>query len=613
VVDLQGLDYPPVGTLAGEALRFPAVQLLTARAGEVGAHLDPLEDSSGPLAEIARLLDGVPLALELAASRLRFISPTDLPRQLTTHITLLASDRRDLPDRQRTLEAAIDWSFRLLEDDERALLTRLAVFRGGFSLDAAQQVCGWDLPDPSAALEALAGHSLVTIAPQPGASHRYQLLWVIRLFAQSRLGDDTNVLHRHADYYLGLVEPPDPAPLHPPFRAMTELLAESENLRAALRFYQETGEGESGLRLAAALAPFWLRAGALSEGQTWLSRFLADTPGAPPSLKVRALLALADAYDPTSSDLALATAQRALGEARETGDPYLVATASALLGRTHALRYEREAAKPLIEDALRFFEGTNDNIRLAQCHEALGVVYRGMPEDVGHYRKAVDLYRAGAAEVDLAQTLFSMAYRSLIPRGDFEEAHAAIDESAALAKKVGSPQVHVHARTGLGQLRRLEGRLDEATEILAESLEAMREFGDRRCTVRMLTALSRIDLIHHHLDRAMGRLSEAVVVGTELDRGLSSDTHELVDALGLLALARGEHTTAARWLGAAEAIRTSQALLRPPPDQAVIDDALGQLVQELGQERVRRLLDEGSGLSLEDLAVELTGLGSPVG
>ena len=614
IFDLAGLDYPPEGSSATAALRSPAVQLLTARANEAGARLAPLKDIYEPLAEICRRLDGVPLALELAAARLRFMSPAELSDQLTTQISALVSDRRDLPKRQRTLEAAIDWSFRLLEDDEKSLLTRLSVFRGGFTPNAVHQVCGWGLHDATAALEALVGHSLVTVVPEQNAGHRYQLLWVIRLFAESRIGEEvSDARQRHANYYLQLVEPQDPTPLHAPTRDITELLAEYENIRTAMTFFGESGDNLAGLRMASALGSFWVRTGALSEAQSWLFRFLANAPQASPELKVRGLMALADAYDPTSSELALSTAQTALTEAKKSGDPLLVAASSMLVGRTHALRFERETGQPLIEAALEIFEAAGDKRGMAQCYEALGVVHRGSTEDIGHYRRAIDLYRSVDAKVDLAQTLFSMAFRSLIPNGSFEEAHAAIEESAALSKDVGSPQIYVHALTGLGQLARLEGRLGEASGLLAEALEGLREFGDRRCTVRMLTALSRIDLLKGELDRAWVRLSEAARVGVELDQGLSSDTHELVDALGLLALAREDTQTAARWLGAAEAIRKSQGLLRPPPDQVVIDNALRVLEGELGPERLGRLLAEGSALSLEDLAASVMRLGRPAG
>jgi predicted ATPase/DNA-binding SARP family transcriptional activator len=606
VLGLQGLDYPPPGTPADEGMGFPAVQLLIDRAKQTGASLEIGEDWTLALAGIARLLDGVPLALELAASRLRFISPSDLLRQLTTHMTPLVSERRDLPDRQRTLGAAIDWSFQLLQEEERTMLARLTVFRGGFTVEAMRQVAGWDLSAPTSALEALVRHSLVTIAPPAGGGHRYQLLWVIRLFAQSRLDDERVVRERHADYYLQLVEPTDPKPLHAPVRDLTEMLAESENLRAALKFWMETGDAERGLRMAAALGSFWLRAGSLSEGRDWLNHFLADTSSSSGAVRVRALMALADAYDPASSDLALTTSRRALAAANETGDKSLIAAASALVGRTHALRRERELAIPLIEDALAYFEATNDVIGMAQSHEALGVVHRGSEQDLYHYRRSVELYRIGGAEVDLAQTLFSMAYRSLIPRGDLEQAHIALAESAILAQRLGSPQIYAHARSGLGQLRRLEGRLDEAAEIMSEVLVSMREFGDRRCIVRMLTALSRIDLVNWELNRAKSRLEEATRVGVELDEGLSSDTHELVDALGYLALSRGEFPTAARWLGAAESIRTSQVLIRSPADQVVFQDAMNLLEHELGRPHLEKLVEEGSRLSLADLAVELT-------
>jgi hypothetical protein len=122
----------------------------------------------------------------------------------------------------------------------------------------------------------------------------------------------------------------------------------------------------------------------------------------------------------------------------------------------------------------------------------------------------------------------------------------------------------------------------------------------------MLTALSRIDLVNWELNRAKSRLEEATRVGVELDEGLSSDTHELVDALGYLALSRGEFPTAARWLGAAESIRTSQVLIRSPADQVVFQDAMNLLEHELGRPHLEKLVEEGSRLSLADLAVELT-------
>jgi predicted ATPase len=350
IFDLEGLETPPPGAPPDASLRYPAVQLLATRADEAGAHLEPLEEVAGPLGEISRRLDGVPLAIELAAARLRYMSASDLAERLTTHLRPLVSTRRDLPERQRSLDAAVDWSFQLLEEHDKRLLARLSVFRGGFTFEAAQQVCGWDIPDVMAALSGLVDHSMVTVLPRAGGSHRYHLLWVIRLFAESKLENDTaETRQRHADYYLRFVEPQDPRPLHPPARGLDELGIEYENLRAAMTFSLQSGEAETGLRLAAALGTFWIHSGFLGEAQRWLERYLSVTPDAPAELRIRALMALADAYDPSSSDMAVRTAEISFSEAKATADPLLIAAASSQLGRMHALRFEREAALPLIQ------------------------------------------------------------------------------------------------------------------------------------------------------------------------------------------------------------------------------------------------------------------------
>jgi hypothetical protein len=152
---------------------------------------------------------------------------------------------------------------------------------------------------------------------------------------------------------------------------------------------------------------------------------------------------------------------------------------------------------------------------------------------------------------------------------------------------------------------RLEGRLDEARLIVAETLEGVRSSGDRRCTVRMLTALARLALAEGNEAEAWERVTEALEVGTLLDRGLSSDTHEMVDTVALVALARGMTEPAVRWMGAAEAIRSRQGLHRSPPDQAEVVAALTRIEGALGEEKARDLYDRGSTLALDDVAAEV--------
>jgi predicted ATPase/DNA-binding SARP family transcriptional activator len=604
VFNLDGLAFPAKGVSADRAMEYPAVQLLVTRAEEGGAPLRSLEGNGTQLAEITRCLDGIPLAIELAATRLRVLSAADLCIHLNRHISALQTERRDLPERQRTLEAAIDWSYQLLEPAQQGLLSRLTVFRGGFTLDAATQICGVEEIDTLAGLSTLIDRSLVAVLPQSGPTNRYYLLRVIRLFADSKLGGEREELARsHARYFLAHAELNGSRLA--PLERLEGLSGDYENLRAALSHMLESGDNDAGLRMATALGNYWGQAGRLTEAQTWLERFLEAAADAPSDLRARAFIELSLAYQPFSSDVALRASESALEEAKKTSDERLIAEALCGLGRMHAIRVEREPAGPLIEEALAIFEGLGDLRGIAQCHEALGVALRGSPQDLDHYRIAVDRYRRIGADDDLASTLFSMAYRSLIPNGRFQEARRALVESREICLRHGFDHGALHAATGLGQLARLEGHLVEAEEILDATLHGVRDAGDRRCTVRMLTALARVSLAGGDVLRAWDHLTEALRVATELDYGLSSDTHELVDALALVAQAADDHDTAARWFGAAESLRLRQGLFRSPPDQAAFVSAVGRLEVELGPGRVRALFDEGAEMSLEVLAEAL--------
>ena len=280
------------------------------------------------------------------------------------------------------------------------------------------------------------------------------------------------------------------------------------------------------------------------------------------------------------------------------------------LGRMHAIRVERDPAKPLIDEALAIFVELGDRRGMAQCHEALGVALRGTPDDIEHYEMAVGLYREIAAEHELTSALFSMAYRALIPTGRFIEARAALNESHELCFRHGFRHGALHAATGLGQLARLEGDLESARRILCDTLDGVRDLGDRRCTVRMLTGLARVTLVEKDLTKTFELLEEAGGTLSQLDRGLSSDAHELVDALALVTLETGDLESAARMFGASEAIRNRQGLLRAPPDQAVVSDAVQALRADLGGAHFRALVYEGSQMTLEDLVSSASSLGT---
>ena len=255
----------PVTRCAG-SLRSRCLNCVLARPGYP---TETIEASPTHLASICRHLDGIPLAIELAAARLSALSPAELDARLDDRFTLLRDVRRDVPSRHQTLEAMVDWSYQLLPEAQRSLFLRLAVFHGRFSLDAVEQVCGMAGEDTAGALAGLVDRSLVAVVPRPDGWSRYRMLGTICQFAEQRLGSELNRLRtRHAAYFAELAGP-HADPSVGDGEQMVRLSADYENLRAALDFLLEGGTGENqlaGLRMAVALSPYWEESGAMIEG-----------------------------------------------------------------------------------------------------------------------------------------------------------------------------------------------------------------------------------------------------------------------------------------------------------------------------------------------------------
>lgn len=291
------LPDPADPTSAEAALRYDAVRLFAERASAVDGRFEITDDTAQSVVEICRRLDGIPLAIELAAARAPLLGLEPLLSRIADSLALLSDDRRDLPDRHRTLRAAIAWSYGLLAEPERHILQRLSVFSGGFTLAAAQDVAAgfgfapWEIVH---GVGTLVQRSLITTGPDL-IRPRHRMLQAMRDFAREQVDDAAQapaISRRHADYFLGLAEATDHDEADRDER-LAALGPEMENLRAAL-CWSLGAEGDAGLgaRLAVATAPFWSDAGLLSERRAWLAR-AAEAPGVEPSLRehLRTLLA----------------------------------------------------------------------------------------------------------------------------------------------------------------------------------------------------------------------------------------------------------------------------------------------------------------------------------
>jgi predicted ATPase/transcriptional regulator with XRE-family HTH domain len=291
-VPLQPL---PVRTTAGDN-RAPAVELFVERAQAVAAGLAGTATLDAA-AEICARLDGLPLAIELAAARTRHMPVTELLANLGHRLDLLVGGARDLPARQQAMRAALDWSHALLDGPQMRLFRGLSVFVGGFGREAAQAVSATEVDDGGqaliAALSALADASLITVQAGVSGRARYRMLDLVREYAaeHAAAAGDLETLHRrHAAYFLTLAERAEPELRGPGQQAWyARLLEEEGNFRAALTWALRAGEGETALRLAGALWMFWRLAGLFAEGRAWLAAALAAGAGCPPETRLQGL------------------------------------------------------------------------------------------------------------------------------------------------------------------------------------------------------------------------------------------------------------------------------------------------------------------------------------
>jgi predicted ATPase len=361
-----------------------AVRLFIERAQAANPAFSVTEDNLPTIAEICRRLEGLPLAIELASARTRLMSPAALLSRLANRLQLLTGGTADMPERQRTLRAAIDWDFELLDPAEQTLFARLSVFARGWTLDAAEHITdvmagtGLDIID---GLDSLLGKSLVRQYPPDGIEPRFGMLEMLREYAREKLdasGEGEAIRRRHAEYYLALAEQAD-AQMRGPAQGewLERLEHEHDNLRAALRWADERVEVDLELRLGAALRGFWRGHAHFTEGRRWLERALSLSLGQRTALRAE-LLEGAGWMSRARGDYEGADRlyREALHIRRELGDADDIATALRLLGNIRYELEDRAEGEALWQESLSTRPPGGDRRAAAETLNNLGVAAR---------------------------------------------------------------------------------------------------------------------------------------------------------------------------------------------------------------------------------------------
>ena len=439
VLAVAPLPTPGDGTRrdASAALDNDAVALFVERARDTGVDFELDDRNAGAVMDICARLDGLPLAIELAAARVAVLSPAAILERLDRGLALLTSGRRDAEARQRTLRATIEWSHDLLDDRERALFAGLAAFRGGCTLEGAEIVCGADLDS----LQSLVDKSLLRSIPDPSGEPRFAMLNTIHEYAEGRLaerGESGELERRHAAYFLELAELAEPEVRAAHDRTWAARLeTEHDNLRAALSRSLAGDEPDVALRLTCALWGFWRHNGHATEGRRWLEEALAQPGSQTVTLRAKALRRQSVfAWFHGDTAVALAAAEEALTLARDLDDPDLIGRSLMQLG---VVLKDDPRADAVFEEALLIFAGLGDAERVAYVHGNLG--YRALQRgEHDAARRRLDQCLEGLRQTGDRSGEFwalqNLAFAALL-RDEHELAAEFLDGALRLASELG--------------------------------------------------------------------------------------------------------------------------------------------------------------------------------
>ena len=553
---VPSLSVPDAAALRSTDLeRFDAVRLFVSRATQSKPDFAVTGSNAASIIEVCRRLGGIPLALELAATRVKVLSCEQIAARLNDQFRLLTGGARNALPRQQTLRAAVDWSYDLLAPTERALFRRLAVFAGDFSLEAAEAICCLDGCEADDVLDVLAGlvdKSLVAVE-EHGDRLRYRMLESLRQYAAERLTEagETNALSdRLLVWFLGQAARAEPELKGPDQGSfLNRLEEEHDNLRAALAWALERGDCTDGLRLAVTLSRFWLVRGYLSEGRRWLEFMLAASSEATPSDRAKALIAASTlAWHQGDYAGVGPLAERALKISRELGDKVGVAEALCRLGELRTMTGDHIAAWSLFEQSRAAWEESGAK--------------RGVIQSLN-----VPLHDLG--------TLAS-------EQGDYDAAEKLFEEALDIAQEHGNTMDIVHHLSGLGHVARGRGEADSARTFYEESLSAALRLGYKRMVTFNLQYLAGLALSQGDLVRAATLYRDALAyfgpAGDDL--GIA----RCLEGLTKIAAKEDAHARAARLSATADRLREAMHSPIPPSELGDYEVALDSARACLGAE-----------------------------
>ncbi|MGH2405194.1 MAG: tetratricopeptide repeat protein [bacterium] len=561
---------PPLQELS----KFESIRLFIERATAAQSTFMLTEGNAKSVTEICWRLDGIPLAIELAAARIRVLSPEQIAARLNNRFRLLSGGSRTALAHHRTLQAALDWSHDLLGPTEKILLRRLSVFSGWFPLEAVESICSDDEvaeEDVLDLLTSLVDKSLVIVEQERGEA-RYRLLETVREYSRDKLveaGEAVDRRNRHLQWYASLAERAEPE-LQGPRQEMWlgRLEAEHDNVRGALEWgMTEEGDAESALRLAAAIRWFWEVRGYWREGRNWLEQIVVRAGATAPSLlRARALQGIG----------LIALRQGDINRVVQVG-----------------------------EESLALVSGVGDKQGRAASLTILGL-YSCATRDFGRAEalggESLALCREMGHKWGIAASLHMLALVARY-RGELDRADAFFEEEMKLSRELGDRWVMAQALRDQGLVARDRGDYERAEKLTQESLKLLRELGDKVDTAGGLSNLGILAWVQNQHEKAAALFKESLTLRKELDDKPGIAVCLL--GLGVVSQSIGEHERATRLFGAAEGLRKALGAQLPPFIRDRYDSHVNDLRASVGEPTFTTAWTEGHAMTLEQ-AVKYT-------
>jgi predicted ATPase/class 3 adenylate cyclase len=550
--------YKQVPDLA-ELLQYESIVLFIQQAKTVKPKFHLNRANARAVVEICTQLDGLPLAIELAAAHVKFLPPQSMVKRLGRRLQLLVGGERNRSARQQTLRNAIAWSYDLLDTDEKTLLCQLAIFHHGCTLEAIEAVCSTVEiceRDPLDLLQSLVDKSLLRLREQDQREPRFEMLYTIREYALEQLSEaDLATLGlRHAQYYLGLVEQMGPPPVGTSQkRWLTQMEAEYENIQMALDWYAEQRQIEFGLRLVEALWHFWWLRGLLQEAYKWFEKLLAVQDPAGVSLKVRARAlerASSLACDQDEHAYALSLAEEVLSIGQQLNDREIMGRAYIALAAVATHQHEHQQATVFLEESLKIRQALNDTRGMASVLNNLGNVVRqkgDLDQAAGFHEKSLLLFRRMGDEMAIAAVLNNLAEVEW-SREHHEQAEVLYGESLKLCHKLGYAWGIASSLTGLAGEACRQEKYELAMNMYKESLALFQKMDNTTGIIACLEGLVMIIYKQDQTKFATRLLAQAEIIGYSLENDISNQDRDTYSSMvERLRAALGEDPFEALW------------------------------------------------------------------